>query len=467
MIDPTRSALDDLRWLQRLALALAHDRDDADELVQQTLVAAWDRPRATDDGVGRGWLAGVLRNRFRMLRRAGARRAARERGAGQPEIVGDDPEREHARIELLRWLLVELERLPDEDRSLVVRRYFDGERAAEIASALGLPPATVRSRLSRVLARLRAALEQRGGPRWSMVWVPANQAANVSMATPRLASWTTASLTALGAVAIAWSTVRAGDSKPSSGAPLVAAPRDPSPRRDPIDPAAAAVRPMPNLDQRVVWSLRRAGAELALRHVPPAPTDPPERGLPATELRALVDACIEDLDSHAAGALSLGIVEVGAPDIGTIIESIDVITETLHDPALLECIEASIYGFVGPAPEHPYRHSSSRTFSLGDANDDAWQSRRAFEMIVAAHATEIGGCQRRTGLRPSATLTLELTIDDDGRTVDPTARESGLALGLTRLGGHPRRGDNATRSPRSGVQTEEAEAAEVHARVQG
>ena len=54
------------RWLQRLALCLAHDHADADDMVQETWLAAL---RASPDARGsmRPWLTQVLRNVRRKL----------------------------------------------------------------------------------------------------------------------------------------------------------------------------------------------------------------------------------------------------------------------------------------------------------------------------------------------------------------------------------------------------------------
>jgi RNA polymerase sigma-70 factor (ECF subfamily) len=56
-------------------------------------------------------------------------------------------------------LLAAVERLPERDREVVACRYFAGMTEAETASALSCRPGTVKSRLSRALARLRVELE--------------------------------------------------------------------------------------------------------------------------------------------------------------------------------------------------------------------------------------------------------------------------------------------------------------------
>ena len=62
----TAAALADLQWLRGLAAVVAADVDDADDLVQETLLAAWAKPPDDGDVSVRPWLGAVLRNRFRM-----------------------------------------------------------------------------------------------------------------------------------------------------------------------------------------------------------------------------------------------------------------------------------------------------------------------------------------------------------------------------------------------------------------
>lgn len=57
-----------------------------------------------------------------------------------------------------RWLVEAVAALPDRDREVIALRYFADLSEAETASALGCPPGTVKSRLSRALSRLRATL---------------------------------------------------------------------------------------------------------------------------------------------------------------------------------------------------------------------------------------------------------------------------------------------------------------------
>src|SRR5688572_15186551 len=73
-------------WLKRVAAALVVDAASADDLAQQTLLAALEQPPA-DATQPRAWLATVARNLARRFGTSERRRAARERIAALPERV--------------------------------------------------------------------------------------------------------------------------------------------------------------------------------------------------------------------------------------------------------------------------------------------------------------------------------------------------------------------------------------------
>ncbi len=153
----------ELPALRRLAGALVHGAD-ADDLVQDTLAAAL-RHGPRDDRPLRPWLHTVLRNGWRSRHRARSRELARQ--AAVPAAPGD-PSLEH--VQLLRELVDELARLPEDDRRLLQLRFWEGRSTPECASVLGRPPSTIRTQLSRIVARLRSRLDRTGGGR--AAWMP-------------------------------------------------------------------------------------------------------------------------------------------------------------------------------------------------------------------------------------------------------------------------------------------------------
>src|SRR5713226_8113566 len=62
-----------------------------------------------------------------------------------------------------RRMLDHVNALPDDDRLVIANRYFLELSGEETAAALGIPEGTVKSRLSRALARLRQRMEEGAG----------------------------------------------------------------------------------------------------------------------------------------------------------------------------------------------------------------------------------------------------------------------------------------------------------------
>jgi len=160
-----------LASLRGLARALVHGDADADDLLQDTALAAIEHPPPPDRPPG-PWLVRVLRNRWRMGWRTDTRRRAREAAvAPEPAVDGGDA---IDRARLLQRLGEALVALAEPYRTTVIRRYLDGASAAEIAREQDVPAGTVRWRLKTGLERLRAALdESHTRTRWRLALVPA------------------------------------------------------------------------------------------------------------------------------------------------------------------------------------------------------------------------------------------------------------------------------------------------------
>ncbi len=150
--------------LRRLALALARDRDRADDAVQTAFVTALvrgpDEPRAA-----RGWLRVVLANVLRQDTRSRVRRRDRERRAGVDVAGRCAPAAADVaeRLEAERRLVDALRALEEPYRTAVVLRYYDGLPPRVIAERVRAPVKTVHSRIDRGIARLRAHLVRGSG----------------------------------------------------------------------------------------------------------------------------------------------------------------------------------------------------------------------------------------------------------------------------------------------------------------
>ncbi len=184
--DGTASRLSPRDWvdayagpLYRLALTRTGDRHVAEDLVQETLLAALEQhERFRGDGRQLAWLAGILRHKIADHFRRKSRR--REVGLGDADETFDDPRFNAkgfwrqppsrwsaAEDELLEnkefWETVQgcLETMPDRPREVLALRVMQDESTEAICELLGITPNNVWVVLHRARSMLRACLETR------------------------------------------------------------------------------------------------------------------------------------------------------------------------------------------------------------------------------------------------------------------------------------------------------------------
>lgn len=161
--------LQDAAWLKGLARTLAHDKDDADDLVQESWIAAWRRQPDASRPM-RAWLTKVVRDLAGMKRRSEERRAAREAITNDAQAPAA-PDELLERMRLHRLLVDLVLELDEPYRSTIIAHFVEDRTSASIARSLGIPAGTVRKRLWEALSRLRAGLDARSGDRDR--WAPA------------------------------------------------------------------------------------------------------------------------------------------------------------------------------------------------------------------------------------------------------------------------------------------------------
>jgi RNA polymerase sigma-70 factor (ECF subfamily) len=142
----------------RLACVIVGQAHEAEDVVQDALVKAYVAlPRFRPDAPFRPWLMQIVANEARNRRRAAGRRGAMlQRASAEPRAAGATPETLVLADEQRRVLLAEVNALGDVDRLAIAGRYFLDLSEAELAELLGCARGTVKSRLARGLARLRA-----------------------------------------------------------------------------------------------------------------------------------------------------------------------------------------------------------------------------------------------------------------------------------------------------------------------
>ncbi|MFZ1126155.1 MAG: RNA polymerase sigma factor [Candidatus Baltobacteraceae bacterium] len=150
------------------ALNLVGDRPAAEELAQETFVAAYRAlcgygPERRRELSPRAWLYAIVLNRVRNRARSPARRTLSldERcGASLAADPREQPAAVVERRESAEALRAALGRLALKYRAPVVLRHVDGRSYAEIAAMLGRPAGTIKAEVHRGLAQLRKELRR-------------------------------------------------------------------------------------------------------------------------------------------------------------------------------------------------------------------------------------------------------------------------------------------------------------------
>ena len=145
------------------AWQLTGDRARAEDVVQETLLRAWQHPEVANDSERspRSWLFTVARNMIIDERRSARFRYEVSTLDGAGVLEGASPDDVNAALD--RLLISDaLAQLTPEHRAVVRRSYFLGWTTAQIAADLRIADGTVKSRLHFALRRLRLALCEMG-----------------------------------------------------------------------------------------------------------------------------------------------------------------------------------------------------------------------------------------------------------------------------------------------------------------
>jgi RNA polymerase sigma-70 factor, ECF subfamily len=169
------------------ASRLTNDRQVAEEVVQETFLALWNRAELFDPNAGSlaAWLHTIARNRTIDRLRAMGRRprlvpissirqedeadaSALDRIANAGQVVGGadmgpGPEGALDALEVRLSIRGALDGMPEVERAVILLAYRDNLTQAEIAQRLGWPLGTVKTRTRRALLRLREAMAGTAG----------------------------------------------------------------------------------------------------------------------------------------------------------------------------------------------------------------------------------------------------------------------------------------------------------------
>ncbi len=147
----------------RTAYMITRSAADAEEAAQEGFVKAYralGRFRAGAEP--RPWILRIVANEARNRVRSAGRRQQLELRLAEgfrPGEAAPSPEAAAVASEDRRRLLDLVNQLDEDDRLVVASRYFLDLSSEETAATLGIPEGTVKSRLSRALAKLRTRVE--------------------------------------------------------------------------------------------------------------------------------------------------------------------------------------------------------------------------------------------------------------------------------------------------------------------
>lgn len=156
-IDPAEEMLTHIPAMRAFAISLTHNPAVADDIVQDTLIKAWNGLEGFEPGTNmRAWLFTILRNTFYSMRRKSRREVADPDG----EISGSVPIRpDHdGRLEM-RDFQAALQMLPVEQREALILVGAEGFSHEEAAETCGVPVGTIKSRVNRARRRLAELLD--------------------------------------------------------------------------------------------------------------------------------------------------------------------------------------------------------------------------------------------------------------------------------------------------------------------
>jgi RNA polymerase sigma-70 factor (ECF subfamily) len=147
-----------------LVLRILNDRQEAEDILQETFVQIWRRAGDFDESRGRvfTWLVTIARSRaLDRLRALSSRARVADEAAQLPRDEVGDASTDALRSEQSTIVRRALAELPEEQRRTLLLAYFEGLTQTEIAERLGDPLGTVKTRMRLGLIKLKELLRDR------------------------------------------------------------------------------------------------------------------------------------------------------------------------------------------------------------------------------------------------------------------------------------------------------------------
>ena len=148
-----------------LIVRILHSREEAEDVLQEVFLQVWRKAADFDESRGRPftWLVTLARSRgIDRLRTLAARERVAEAGAREPSEEISDAATDAFKSEQRGLVSDALAKLPDEQKRPIMLAYFEGLTQSEIATNLGAPLGTVKTRMRTGMIRLRELLAGQG-----------------------------------------------------------------------------------------------------------------------------------------------------------------------------------------------------------------------------------------------------------------------------------------------------------------
>lgn len=146
--------------LRAFAVSLSQNTDKADDLVQETLVKAWDKQASFQEGTNlKAWLFTILRNEFYSQMRKRGREVQDSEGLMTARLAVHPSQHGSLDLEDFRSAL---QQLPEDQREAIILIGASGFSYEEAAEICGCAVGTIKSRVSRARTRLQEILKISG-----------------------------------------------------------------------------------------------------------------------------------------------------------------------------------------------------------------------------------------------------------------------------------------------------------------
>ena len=148
-----------------LLMRILNNREEAEDVLQEVFLQVWRKAADFDESRGRPftWLVTLGRSRgIDRLRTLASRERVAEAGAREAADEISDAAADALRSEQRGLVSDALAKLPDEQKRTIMLAYFDGLTQSEIATRLGAPLGTVKTRMRTGMLRLRELLAGQG-----------------------------------------------------------------------------------------------------------------------------------------------------------------------------------------------------------------------------------------------------------------------------------------------------------------